>query len=279
MKRTESVHAFNGNLKTYVYSTEADRTKAVVLLVHGLGEHARRYDEQLEFFGNNGYACLAADLPGHGRSEGKRGVWLHVEEHYKVIDGLFNWSKSTYPDLPIILYGHSMGGNLAAGYVLDRNPVISGLMLTGSAIKTPKDMPLFMVNTVLKTPHVIQNITIANGLNLKSLCNDPEIVEKYIHDPLVHDRISLGGGATILANAAKIMSIPFSPPYPILIMHGENDTITYPKGSSDLASRWKGNITLKIWPGMLHEIHNEPGKLMVWEEMIKWMEDNIRNKS
>jgi alpha-beta hydrolase superfamily lysophospholipase len=271
MIKTESVHVFTGNRKTYVFATEADHSKAMVLLVHGLGEHVRRYDQQLDFFAKNGYSTLAADLPGHGRSEGKRGVWLYAEEHYKVVDGLMSLAKSTYPHLPVILYGHSMGGNLAAGYVQKRSPEIKGLILTGSAIKTPKDMPGFIVNTVLKAPHFIQNMTIANGLNLKSLCSDSEIVEKYKRDPLVHARISLGGGSVILANAAQIISTPYAPPFPVLIMHGADDKITFPQGSSDLASLWKGNVTLKIWPGMLHEIHNETGKLSVWEEMIRWM--------
>ena len=271
MNTKESIHIFNGNNKTYVYSTSIEQSKALIILIHGLGEHVRRYDEQIKYFGDHMYSVLTADLVGHGRSEGKRGVWNDIEEHYKVIDGLFSLAKKENPSLPIILFGHSMGGNLAAGYVTSRKPNLTGLILTGSAIKTPKDMPLPILKTVINAPAFLKNIVISNGLNLKSLCNDASIIEKYIKDKLVHDRISLGAGAVILNNAITILSTPFSSPYPVLIMHGQKDTITFPSGSSALAAYWNGDITLKIMSGMLHEIHNEPDKKMVWDEMISWM--------
>lgn len=271
MQSFESIHIYNENLKTYVFSNTPQKVKATILLVHGLGEHVRRYNEQINYFAEKGFSCIGADLKGHGRSEGNRGVWNSVEEHYKVIDGVFNITKDQNPGIPIFLYGHSMGGNLAAGYVLSRHPTISGLILTGSAIKTPKDLPPSLIKMMLSAPKFIQNIIIPNGLNLKSLCNDPDIVDRYKKDPLVHDRISLLAGATLLNNAFDILDTPFSSPYPVLIMHGKKDTITLPKGSSALAAHWNGDITLKLWPGMLHEIHNEPEKKMVWDDMISWM--------
>ncbi|MEP7321655.1 MAG: lysophospholipase [Saprospiraceae bacterium] len=271
MQSSESIHIYNENLKTYVFSSTAQKSKATVLLIHGLGEHIRRYDEQINYFAEKGFSFAGADLKGHGRSEGNRGVWNNVEEHYKVIDGVFNTAKEQNPNVPIFLYGHSMGGNLAAGYVLSRYPDISGLLLTGSAIKTSKDLPVPLVKMMLSAPKFIQNIIISNGLNLKSLCNDPDIVDRYKKDPLVHDRISLLAGATLLNNSFDILNTPFTSPYPVLIMHGKKDTITLPKGSTALAAHWNGDITIKLWPGMLHEIHNEPEKKMVWDDMISWM--------
>ena len=87
-------------------------------------------------------------------------MWHSIEDHFEVIDKLIKEANEKYKGLPLILYGHSMGGNIAAGYVIDKRPTINGLILTGSAIKTPKDLPLFLLNTVLSCPSFIKNTII-----------------------------------------------------------------------------------------------------------------------
>ena len=271
MAVSEYYQVISNNRKTYFAEWACDQPKAIVILVHGLGEHIRRYDEQFNYFNLHHIACLSADLKGHGRSEGARGVWHSIEDHYEVIDTLIKESNEKYKGLPLIVYGHSMGGNIAAGYVIDKRPTINGLILTGSAIKTPKDLPLFLINILLKCPAFIKNTIIANGLNLKSLCSDQNVVELYKSDPLVHDRISLEAGAIILKNAWNLMQYKVENNYPVLLMHGENDTICYPSGTKLLQEIFTKKVTQKFWPNMLHEIHNEKDKVQVWEYMLHWI--------
>ncbi|MEP7269526.1 MAG: lysophospholipase [Saprospiraceae bacterium] len=263
------------NKKTYLAEWKINNPKAIIILIHGLGEHIRRYDQQIEFFNDHGFGFISADLPGHGKSEGKRGMWESMDELYEVVEGLFKITKDSYKSIPIILYGHSMGGNIAAGYALFRKPEMHGLILTGVAINTPKDMPKPLIRFILSSPRVIKNLVIGSRLNLKSLCNDEEIVKTYIADPLVHDRISLGSGAVILNNAIAIKNATMNNSYPVLIMHGGKDTICFPSGSEVLMNVFaKG--TLKIWPGMLHEIHNEPDKRLVWAFTVDWLNDILK---
>lgn len=269
----ESIYSSRSGKKTYIaeYGLPA-RPHGLVILIHGLGEHIRRYDEQFHYFVNKGYACLAADLPGHGRSEGRRGVWSSLDEPYAVIDRLFAIAAEKYPDTPRILYGHSMGANIAGRYMQVRQPALRAAILTGIPIRTPKDMPRPLVRAILSSPVWIKNLTIKNGLNIQSLCGDAQVVKNYLADPLVHDRVSLGAGASILDNAYHLTHTEWAPSFPVLVMHGEDDKITFPEGSVLLKSVWNKNVDLKIWPGMMHEIHNEILKKQVWDHMLSWLD-------
>jgi alpha-beta hydrolase superfamily lysophospholipase len=276
----ESIYSSRSGNKTYIAEYGLpDRPRGLVILVHGLGEHIRRYDEQFQYFVNKGYACLAADLPGHGRSEGRRGVWSSLEEPYAVIDRLFVIAGEKYPDIPRILYGHSMGANIAARYLQVRQPAIRAAILTGIAVSTPKDMPRPLVRAILGSPVWIKNLTIKNGLNIQSLCGDAQVVKNYLADPLVHDRVGLAAGASILDNAYLLTHTQWVPPCPVLVMHGEEDKITYASGSALLKSVWKINVDLKIWPGMMHEIHNETLKTQVWDYMLSWLDRLHKNNT
>lgn len=276
MPITESIHITESSTKTYVIShMPAGALKGIIILVHGLGEHIRRYDQQLSYFNDQGYGVIGADLIGHGRTEGVRGTWKSMESNYHIIDHLFIEAARIDPTLPVFLYGHSMGGNIAARYVVIKNPGIRGLILTGPAIKTPKDLPSFLVRAVMAAPEWIKNIRIPNGLDLSSLCTDEDVVRQYIADPLVHNRVSLGAGATILDNAETLLSHTWIPPFPVLMMHGADDRITLPSGTESLKNKWSGKVDLKIWPGMLHEIHNEKEKRAVWQFTIDWLDQIV----
>lgn len=279
MALVESIRILESESSTKIYFVHhlpAGKAKAVILLVHGLGEHIRRYDEQFLYFNERGFAVMGADLIGHGRTEGKRGSWTSMEPNYSIVQELITLAHQEYPNLPVYLYGHSMGGNIAARYCVLKKPSINGLILTGTAIKTPKDLPYFMVKRVLAAPAWIKNMRISNGLNLKSLCSVETVVSQYLSDPLVHNRISLGAGATIFENAYLLLRQPWTPPYPVLLMHGAMDQITLPVGTESLKNHWGASAELKIWTGMLHEIHNEKEKLKVWQYMIDWL-DRIRH--
>lgn len=272
MPLTESIRIIESSTRVYTATyTPFEQPVGIILMVHGLGEHIRRYDEQFFYFNQKGYAVIGADLIGHGRTEGHRGTWLSMNSNYEIIDLLFDMAKQDFPNLPVYLYGHSMGANIAARYAVLKNPDIKGLILTGPAIKTPKDPPYFLVRWLLAAPRRIKNIRISNGLNLKSLCTDENVVRKYLSDPLVHDRISLGTAASIFENAHDLLHAPWNALCPVLMMHGSDDTLTLPGGTEALKNHWTGNIEYKLWHGMLHEIHNEKEKQQVWDYLLKWL--------
>ena len=110
--------------------------KAVVCLVHGLGEHTSRYAHVAEAFGRQGFVLFGADSRGHGRSDGARGHISSIEDFMQDIDELLGQARARYPDLPIILYGHSLGGIQVLHYGLTHKPDVKGVIATSSGLKS-----------------------------------------------------------------------------------------------------------------------------------------------
>jgi alpha-beta hydrolase superfamily lysophospholipase len=246
--------------------------KAEVCLVHGLGEHCGRYHHVAEFFAKSNMATLAYDRRGHGRSEGKRGDTPNYEAYLDEIARLLEEAQTQYPGKPIFLYGHSMGGNLVLNFVLQRKPLIRGVIATGSWIKLANP-PLLLALVAAKLlrqtfPSFSQN----SGLNPRLISKDPQVVEAYLTDPLVHNRITAAAGLAMLEAARRLELFSGKMPVPALIMHGGSDRITQSSGSEHFALRITGDVTWKRWDGLFHEIHNEPEQAEVLHFMVDWME-------
>ncbi len=246
--------------------------RAVVCLVHGVGEHIGRYDHVAHFFSKKNIATIGFDHQGHGRSEGKRGHTEGLNSMMDDVDLLLKLAGEKYPDLPIFLYGHSMGGNIVLNDVLRRKPAITGLIATGPWIRLPKHPSKLLVVFAQVMNFVWHDLTQNNGLDTNGLSNDPAVIEAYLDDPMVHNQISVKTGYELLGGAKFLDEFTGAMPCPTLLMHGGNDPITSPKGTSDFAKRTKGDLTWKEWPGLKHEIHNEPQQAEVLAFLVEWME-------
>lgn len=246
--------------------------RAVVCIVHGIGEHIGRYGHVAEFFSARGFATLGFDHQGHGRSGGKRGHTNGLESILDDVSNLLAKANEFYPGLPIFLYGHSMGGNAVLNHVVRRKPIITGLIATGPWIRLTKQPSKMMIVFAQLMNFVWHNLTQNNGLDVNGLSNDPAVIEAYLDDPLVHNRISVRTGYEMIGGAKFLDEFTGTMPCPTLLMHGSNDPITSPEGTSDFAKRTKGDVTWKRWPGLKHEIHNEPQQGEVLAFLVEWME-------
>ncbi|MFQ5448857.1 MAG: alpha/beta hydrolase, partial [Saprospiraceae bacterium] len=246
--------------------------KAVVCLVHGLGEHCARYDTVAAFFAERGIAISGFDLPGHGNSEGRRGHAFSTEVIFEYIDRLMAEVSKKNPEVPVFLYGQSMGGNLVLSYVLDRRPGIQGVMATSSWIRLPEKLSPLLVAFGRMMRAIMPSFTQNAGLNADHISRDDAVVSAYRSDPLVHNRISVQTGLSLLEAAQKLDSFAGDMPAPALLVHGSADQITSPQGSEDFARRATGDVTFKSWDGLYHETHNEPEKEEVLSYLVDWME-------
>jgi alpha-beta hydrolase superfamily lysophospholipase len=251
---------------------KVDWPRAVVCLVHGLGEHIGRYGHVAKFLAGRNFATLGFDHQGHGRSEGKRGHTDGLGSMLEDVDLLLAQATEKYPLVPVFLYGHSMGGNVALNYALSRKPSITGLIATAPWIQLPKLPSPFLVFFGKLMNRIAPALTQANGLDTNELSNDPKVIEAYLKDPLVHDRISVRAGTSLLSGAEFLDKFEDSLTCPTLLMHGAIDQITSPKGTAAFAKRTKGDLTWKEWPGMKHEIHNELQQNEVLAFLVEWME-------
>lgn len=250
-------------------------SKAVVCLIHGLGEHCSRYDHVARALNQAGYAMLAFDLRGHGRSGGPRGHAPSSEAFLEDIDHLFVQTEKRYPGKPRFFYGHSLGGILALYYCLRRKPDINGLVSTGAGLRSPlmeQKLKVAFANTMAA---ILPTMTLATGLNPENLSREPRVVQDYRNDPLVHDKASLAMASSTIRAAQWTMEHAPEFKVPLLLMHGTADQLTYPSGSQEFSRRVSGSCTLRLWDGLYHEIHNEPEKEQVISEIVRWMDNQL----
>ena len=258
------------------WEPETRTPKAVVCLVHGLGEHSSRYTHVADAFGKEGYALFSYDLRGHGRSGGARGHISSIEDFMKDIDVLLEQARRRYPGLPVILYGHSLGGIQVLHYGLIRKPDVKGIIATSSGLRTALESQTLKVALAKVLGSLIPGVAVASGLDSKGISHDQKVVNTYNNDPLTHDKVSLGFGKTMLGVTKWTLEHAGEFSLPLLLMHGKADEIAYPSGSMESAAALKGKCTLVLWDDAYHELHNEPEKDKVFKTMTLWMDARLR---
>lgn len=260
-------------LKLYaqVWEPEDMPLKGVVCLLHGIGEHSGRYAHVAEAFGKEGFALFAADMRGHGKSEGLKGNAPSMEILMQDVDTLLKQAKIRYPDLPVILYGHSLGRILALHYGLKRKPDVKGVLVTSPAMHSSLEQQPSKVLAAKVMGSLLPKMTLASGLNVAAISHDPDVVKAYNNDPLVHDRISVGFGKILLQVCAFNLRHASEFPLPLLLMHGKEDAIAFPSSSLEFAQPLEGKCTLVLWEGGYHELHNEPFQKEVFKAMTDWL--------
>lgn len=264
-------------LKLFALDWSPESPKAVVCLVHGLGEHSGRYDHVADRLNQAGYSVLASDLRGHGRSEGQRGHTPSFEYFMDDIDVLLAEASQRNPGLSCFLYGHSLGGILVINYALRRRPPLAGVVASSPGLRTALEQQKGKVALVRLLGSLLPKQTLASGLDVKGICRDPQVVDQYIRDPLVHDRVSLGMAKVLLDSISWAYEHAAEFPIPLLLMHGTADQVAFASGSREFAGLVRGECTLKLWDGLTHETHNEPEKEEVLSFMIEWLESHKQN--
>lgn len=234
-----------------------DEPKAVLAIVHGLGEHRGRYDGMAEKFCGRGIAVYKYDQRGHGESGGVRGHAPSFDTLLDGVDAFLNVVKADHPDLPVMLFGQSMGGLVVIDYLLRRKHSIMSAISSSPFLTLPKDPPAAQI-TIGKLINVIYpSFTQANQIDVNDLSRDATVGEAYSKDPLVHPRIStrmffglMGAAEYALEHAGELKT-------PLLLMHGSSDRITSVKGSRMFAERAPDLCTFKEFDGAYHELHFE----------------------
>ncbi len=278
MKHYEMNWKAHDNLDIFAQAWEPTmpQPKAVVCLVHGLGEHTSRYAHVAEAFGQQGFVLFGADLRGHGRSGGTRGHISSIEDFMQDIDVSLEQARLRYPGLPIILYGHSLGGIQVLYYGLTRKPNVKGVIATSSGLHTALEKQQLKVMMAKVLGALMPNTSIASGLDSTAISRDEKVVKAYTNDPLVHDKISLGFGRAMVGVTSWTLAHAGEFSLPLLLMHGKADTIAFPSSSTEFAAALKDKCTLVLWDDAYHELHNESEKEEVFKTMTLWMDARLR---
>ncbi|MBV6397478.1 MAG: Monoacylglycerol lipase [Anaerolineales bacterium] len=252
--------------------------RAVVCLVHGLGEHIGRYEHVGRAFTDAGYALLGFDHRGHGRSGGQRG---HTPAYEALLDdmaALLRQAGERYPARPYFLYGHSMGGNLVINYALRRKADLGGVIATGPFLKLAFQPPAVKVALGRMMNNIAPGFTQTSGLETAALSRDSNVVQAYINDPLVHNKISARLFVSLFDSGQYAFDHPSEFPLPMLLMHGSADRLTSAAASRQFGAAAPAFVTMRLWDGFFHEIHNEPEKDEVLKAMIAWLDGQVKAK-
>ncbi len=277
MKTFQSEWVDAEGLKFFAQGWEPDKKpKAAVALVHGLGEHTGRYAHVGEAFSKAGYALMGFDLRGHGRSGGQRGHTPSADADVRDIDLLLQHVRERYAGLPVFLYGHSLGATLVLYYALRRSPNLVGVISSGAPLHSSVETQAAKVALARILGSLAPTMLIASGLATSALSHDPEIEKRYLSDPLVHDRVSLGFGKAMLDINSWTLQHAAEFPLPLLLIHGTEDAIAFPSSSREFARAAGDKATLILWEGMYHETHNEPQKGEALRAIVDWMDARLK---
>ncbi len=270
---TKSLKAKDG-IQLFVRENTPPQYKGIICIVHGFGEHSGRYAHVADFFNKNGYAVLAMDNRGHGKSEGKRGHTPNFDSYLADIDTFLMDTKQRLADVPMFLYGHSMGGNLTLNYVIRRQPTfLKGLIVTGPWIQLAFEPKQIMITLGKLMRSIVPTFTQDSGLIADDISRDKAVVAAYKADPLVHSKITASAGMSMTESAAFLDTFSGEMPIPTLILHGTDDKLIAQSASEAFANRVK-HVTYKKYVGLYHEIHNDPEKMDVLNDILKWITEN-----
>jgi alpha-beta hydrolase superfamily lysophospholipase len=278
MKTFESKWRDRDGIEFFIQGWEPDyKPKALIALVHGLGEHTARYAHVGQALTEAGYALVGFDLRGHGKSGGPRGHTSSLDAYMQDIRRFFQLITTRYPVVSQFLYGHSLGGLLSLAYAIQYGKGLRGVIVTGPALRSALQEQKVKVAMVRLLGSLLPTVTVQNGLDAATLSRDSQVVEAYRNDPLVHSSTSLGFGKAALSAIDLCFKHAGEFPVPLLIMHGKGDKLNYPRGSEEFANLVRaagGDVTLKLWDSLYHEIHNEPEKAEVFKFMIEWLDQH-----
>ncbi len=249
--------------------------RGVVVLVHGLGEHAGRYERLASWLTEGGFAVRGYDQYGHGESGGMPGDLPTTD---RLVDDLAEIVESTRlrtpAGVPLLLLGHSMGGAVAASYVLRDPRFVDGLVLSSPAFATRMSPLQRLLLRVL--PQVAPRLRVGNGLDPRWLSQDHAVVRAYRNDPRVHDRISPRLARFITDAGPRIVAHAHEWSVPTLLLYGGADRLVDPDGSHAFASAAPDTVvTSCCFDALYHEVFNELQNQRVYDCLDRWLDDQF----
>ena len=245
--------------------------RAVIVLVHGVGEHSGRYDHVVARLAGEGYAVHTADHRGHGRSDGPRALIEDMDNVVADADTLVDMAVAAQPGVPVFMLGHSMGGLIGLRYALAHPDRLAGLILSAALAQLDAvPRPLELVGRALS---VIAPRAPLIAIDPALVSRDPAVVENYRSDPLVHHGKVPARTAVGLADATELFPATVGAiTVPTLILYGTADGLCTPQGSVMLAERiGAADLTVKAYDGLFHEILNEPERETVLDDIMAWL--------
>lgn len=263
--------------RIYAVSILPEHPAAVVLLIHGYGEHHGRYGHVIDALVEANFGVFTLDHRGHGKSEGLRAYIDNFDHVLADISQLRDQIAAEQPALPLFIYGHSMGSLLALTHAARRPEGLAGVITSGCPLTSAETVSPVVIAVAKAITRVVPKVPLAETVPLSTLSRDPAVLRAFEEDPLNwHGKMRVRTGTEIDRTIHWLKDNLDKLTMPILLLHGEADAVTPVSGSRLVHERApSADKTLITYPGLLHEIHNEPEREQVIGDIIAWLRRRV----
>lgn len=277
MKHSEGKFKGAGGLELYYQCWQPDgQPRAVVVIVHGIGEHSGRYMNVVNQLVPHGYAVYSFDNRGHGRSPGQRGYLNAWAEFREDVRAFLKKVREQEPGRSVFLMGHSLGSLIVGDYVLRDPSGLKGTILSGLATEPAGAAPAYLVAIARLLSRLWPTFSMASGLEAAAISRDPAAVQAYQADPLVHDRVTPRYGTEALATVEWVKTHASEMKIPVLLLHGGADRLVSSAGSQRFFEAVPlADKELHIYPDGYHEPHNDLQHEQVMADLEGWLERHL----
>jgi alpha-beta hydrolase superfamily lysophospholipase len=247
-------------------------SKAVLINLHGLGDHSGLYPALVEHFTGRGITVHAPDLRGNGRSAGRRGYVERWEQYREDLERFVALVREEEPGRPIFLLGNSLGGLIVLDFVLHRRPEgIRGVIVASPPLgRIGVPAALMALGRIMS--RVWPSFSVRTGMDLSGLARDPTVVQAVLGDPLFHRLGTARLSTEVVAAIARVHEGASRFPLPLLVLHGSNDRMVPPDGSRAFVPRvGHPDHELREYPGAYHALFADIGREQVLADVERWI--------
>jgi alpha-beta hydrolase superfamily lysophospholipase len=263
--QTEFIESADGTKLRIGHAGTGDKN---ILIVPGLAEHLGRYEHVVETLNKAGWRVTVVELRGHGKSDGKRGHVLQWAEYLADVR-----AAAAVVGGPLVLLGHSMGGLVALDVLIEGvGQSVQGIVLSDPNVAVAVEAPALKILGARLLSRIAPGLPLSNELDVNTLSRDPSVVSDYKADDLVFSTVTPRWYTEMVKSQERIVAYSAKYDTPMLMLLGEGDVICDWKASEAMARNWGGDATTKTYPGLYHEIFNEPEKDQVLGDLVAWLD-------
>lgn len=264
-------------LKIHTVRWAVPNPRAVVMIVHGLGEHCERYHHVAAALNDAGYAVYAHDHRGHGHSDGLRVYFESFAQPVNDLKLYLSTVREANPGKKLFLYGHSMGSLISTLFVTQKAAPVDGFISSGSPLMLEAAAPAPVIFAGRLISRIVPRLPMI-GIDVTTLSRDENVQAAYVSDPHVNHRPTpIGMIAGLIDNARNVRAHLKKITEPLLVLHGTADQLTPPQGSDVLyREAHSRDKQIRWYEGLRHEIHNEPEQEQVFADVVGWLDAHTR---
>ncbi len=259
-------------LRSFAWQPTQTPVRGVVVITHGIRDYALRYQRFADQLTKQGFAVFAQDLRGHAHSGGDRQRFDSMARMVADTDMIVNEAKLRYPSLPVYVYGHSLGGLITTEYALDHADKLSGVILSGAALKRPHSVSGFSAGVARILASMAPGLKVVQ-VDTSEFSKDKSVMAALTADTLIsHDKLPAATAAASLSAIADVQQRMGQLKLPLLVMYGTSDSVNPIEGSQALIqAAASSDKTLKTYAGVYHDMLNEPERDQIATDIVAWL--------